>query len=173
VSILRQEVVGARRDGTIGEDVVVGARASRMMSGSRSNFPERRSCSASAASSRHSRSFSTISITRWSTSKLSSSMASTRWMSSGRSFFGSNTVEFTPLICRALPVKASQLLWGGTYPYRTVKAESAREMRMGIRSSFLSPVPGGSNRPPDTNRRRTPSKAPFPLASLPRTHGCA
>ena len=86
------------------------ARASRMISGSRSNFPNRRSCSASAASSRQSRSFSTINKTLWSTSRLSSSMASTRWMISGRSFFGSNTVEFTPVICRPCAGRASPLL---------------------------------------------------------------
>ena len=80
-----------------------------MISGSRSSFPERRSSSASAASSRHSRSFSTINRTRWSTNRLSSSMASTRWMISGRSFFGSNTVEFMPVICRRLAGKASHL----------------------------------------------------------------
>jgi len=31
-------------------------------------------------------------------------------MSSGRSFLGSNTIEFMPVICRPLAVKASHLL---------------------------------------------------------------
>jgi len=37
-------------------------------------------------------------------------MVSTRWMISGRSFFGSNTLEFMPVICRHSVVKASHLL---------------------------------------------------------------
>src|SRR6266571_842275 len=85
------------------------ARASRMISGSRSSFPDRRSCSASAESSRHRRSFSTINKTRCSSSRFSSSMVSLRLMISGRSFFGANTVEFMFLVCRLLPGKASHL----------------------------------------------------------------
>jgi hypothetical protein len=37
-------------------------------------------------------------------------MASTRWMISGRKFFGSNTVEFMLIICRPSEGKASHLL---------------------------------------------------------------
>jgi hypothetical protein len=62
------------------------ARASRIMSVNRSNFPARRSDSASADNSRQSCSFSSRNNRRWRTNRLSSSIALIRWTISAAIF---------------------------------------------------------------------------------------
>src|SRR6266446_946823 len=70
-------------------------------------------------------------------------------MISGRSFFGSNTVEFMFLICRLLPRKASHLLFWGKGVTVGWSGSCAHRLRLpaglpaGLRQSIQNALPVG------------------------------